>query len=161
LFVRAGGSDQPVEASGSDDPARGVRRLLVVLLVLAVAAAGGAFALSQRGDSSPSRSPQPRLFADEFSQTGFLSGTASLISSYDAAAAARTARGTVKTRGTVYVVARCQAGTVRVVLGGLSSSQPCTGAPVGLVALNLTQPAQLVATVTAAQRTRWGVAIYR
>jgi len=90
-----------------------------------------------------------------------MSDTAALVSSYDADAVARTARGTVKTRGTVYVVARCQVGTVRVVLAGLTSSQPCTGKPVGLVALNLTQPAELTATVTAAQHASWGVAIYR
>jgi hypothetical protein len=160
LFVRAGGSDQPVEEPGSDDPARGVRRLLVVLLVLAIAAGGGAFALSQRGESSPA-SPQPRLFVGEFFQKGFMSRPATLVSSYAADAAARTARGTVKTRGTVYVVARCQVGTVRVVLAGLSSSQPCTGHPVGLVALNITQPGELTAPVTTSQSARWGVAIYR
>ena len=90
-----------------------------------------------------------------------MSHSATLLSSYDADAVARTVHGTVKARGTVYVVARCQVGTVRVALGGLSSSQSCTGRPVGLVALNLTQPAELTATVTAAQSSRWGVAIYR
>ena len=158
--MRAAWSDQPAHTPESDDPARGVRRLLTVFLVLALAAAVGAFALSERGGSSPSPTP-PALFPTHFSQTGFLAGTATLAASYDADATAQRASGRVTVRGTVYVVARCTVGTIRVVLGGLTSSQPCTGVAVGVVALNLLEPAQLTATVAARQRARWGVALYR
>jgi hypothetical protein len=143
-----------------DDPARGVRRLLTVLLVLALAAAGGAFALSQRGGGI-STSPQPSLFPARFSEAGFLSGEVTLVTSYDAATNARRVTGTVEVRGTAYVVARCRAGTIRLDVSGLTSSRPCTGQPVGVVALQLTRTAQLTATVTLPQSTRWGVAIYR
>lgn len=146
-------------STNSDDPARGVRRLLTCLLVLALAAAGVAFALSQRG--SGSSTPKPSLFPHQFGEADFLSGQVTLVTSYDAAANARRVTGTVTVRGTAYVVARCSAGTIRIDVSGLTSSRPCTGAPVGVVALQLTDKARLTAIVSATQSTRWGVAIYR
>lgn len=143
----------------SDDPARGVRRLMAVLFVLALAAAGGAFALSQRGDE-PSTPSKPSLFPARFSEAGFLVGQVSLVTSYDATASARQVTGTVDVRGTAYVVARCNAGTIRIDVSGLTSSRPCTGQPIGVAALELTRTAELTTTVTAKQSTSWGVAIY-
>src|SRR4051794_34931133 len=71
-------------SGNSVDPARGVRRLLVALLALALVAAGGAFALSQRGGSPASAraTPRPSLFPASFSQSGFLTGAATLVKSY-------------------------------------------------------------------------------
>jgi hypothetical protein len=135
--------------------------LLAGLVLLALVAAGGAFALSQRGDGSAAPSPAPGLFPARFSETGFLSGSAALVSSYDAAATVRRTSGSVSTRGTVYVVGLCRAGTLHVEIGGLTSSRACTGRPVGVIALKLTRGAQLTATVSLRQRGRWGVAIYR
>jgi hypothetical protein len=126
---------------------------------LALAAAGAAFALSQRGRGSST--PKPSLFPPRFSEPDFLSGEVALVTSYDAAASARRVTGTVDVRGTAYVVARCSTGTVRIDVNGLTSSRPCTGKPIGVVALGLTDKAQLTATVTTRQSTRWGVAIYR
>lgn len=159
--MSAAWSDQPTQSPGSEDPARGVRRLLVVLLVLALAAGGVAIALSLRGRSSGSSRQQPSLFADRFSEPGFLTGAARLVSSYDADASARRLTGSVDAHGTAYVVARCTAGTLRIAIGGLTSARPCTGTPVGVVALSLTQKAQLTATVSAPQTSSWGVAIYQ
>jgi hypothetical protein len=160
MFVCAAWSDQTSESPDSDDPARGLRRLMAALLLLALAAGGVAFALSQRGGSSPPR-PQPSLFPARFSEAGFLSGEVRLVSSYDAVAGSRRLVDSVAVRGTAYLVARCSAGTVRIVIGGLTSARPCTGAPVGVVALNLSGRVQLAATVSAKQPSRWGVAIYR
>ena len=160
LFVCAAGLDQSAQPPDADDPARGVRRTLVLLLALAIAAAGGAFALSQRGGGSTEPTPLP-LFPERFSQAGFLTGVATKAASYDETATARRTTGKVTVRGTVYVVARCDSGAVHVVLGGLTSSQQCTGSAVGVIAFNLLKPEQLTATVTAAQHGRWGVALYR
>jgi len=129
-------------------------------LLLALVAAGVAFALSQRGAGS-AKPRLPALFPARFSETGFLEGEASLVSSYDAAATARRTTGSVEIKGAAYVVARCSVGTIRIAVGALTSSQPCTGDPVGVVALQLSAPTTLIATVTAPQTSRWGVAIYR
>ena len=130
------------------------------MVVLALVAAGGAFALSQRGGSSPAPA-QPSLFPARFSEPGFLSGEVRLVSSYDAVAGSRRVTGTVDVRGTAYVVARCTAGSVRIDVAGLSSARPCTGAPVGVVALNVTSRTRLTASVSTSQRSTWGVAIYQ
>jgi hypothetical protein len=160
-FVRPAWSDQDTQSPNSDDPARGLRRLLGALVVLALVAAGGAFALSQRGGPSPTQRPQPSLFPKEFSEPGFLTGSARLVSSYDAKATARRLTGSVDLRGTAYLVARCNAGTLRIVLAGLTSARPCTGTSVGVVAVNLTKATKVSATVSAPQTGRWGVALYR
>lgn len=128
--------------------------------MLALAAAGGAFALSQRGGDASS-TPRPSLFPARFSEPDFLSGEVALVTSYDAAANTRRVTGAVDVRGTAYVVARCSTGTIRVHVNGLTSSRPCTGAPIGVVALGLTDKAHLTATVTTSQTASWGIAIYR
>lgn len=134
---------------------------MAVLLLLALVAAGGAFALSQRGRSGSAQPEPPPLFPSTFSESGFLSGTATLLSSYDAVARSRRRTATVTARGNVYLVVLCRAGTMHIAVGSITSSRPCTGAPAGVLALNLTQDVTLTATVTAAQDARWGVAIYR
>jgi hypothetical protein len=151
------------EAAGS---ARGLRRLLVVLLIAAAAAAGAALglALTPRDDSSttPSTRP-PSLFAPTFRDSTFLAGTAHLVASRDADAATRRLVDALAlpTDGTAYVVARCDRGKVTVTAGALTSSRPCTGAPVGVIALQMGSPATLTASVSATQSARWGVAVYR
>ena len=146
--------------SNRDDPAHGLRVLLAGLLVLALLGGVGALVLSARG-SSAKKAPRPALFTARFSEPGFLSGEARLVTSYDAAASSRELTGSVDVRGPVYVVARCATGTVRVAVGALTSTRPCTGSPVGIVALNIAQRATLTATVNSSQSSRWGVAIYR
>jgi len=137
-----------------------LRHLVAGLLLLALVAAGVAFALSQRG--SGSTKPQlPPLFPARFTETGFLSGDATLVSSYDGAASATRTTATVTARGNVYVVVLCRTGIVRIAVGSLTSTRECTGSSDGVLALNLTQDVQLTATVSTPQGTRWGVAIYR
>jgi hypothetical protein len=130
------------------------------MVLLALVAAGAAFALSQRGAGSSSP-PRPPLFPTRFGEAGFLAGEARLVSSYDAAAGDRRLSRTVDVRGTVYLVVRCGAGTVHIVVGGATSARTCTGAAEGVVALYLGADTQLTATVSSVQRGRWGVAIYR
>lgn len=129
-------------------------------MLLALVAAGGAFALSQR-DTGSSPRQLPALFPARFSEAGFLTGTADLVTSYDAVATSRRTSGAMSTRGNIYVVATCDSGTVQVDIGGLTSAQRCTGTPVGVIALNMTKTVQLTASVNTAQARRWGVAIYR
>jgi hypothetical protein len=159
--VCAAPADHSAESQVPDDPARGLRRLLALLILLALVAAGGAFALSQRGSGASTGRQLPALFPSRFSEAGFLNGDAVLVASYDAAPTSRQTTATVTARGNVYVVVLCRTGTVRITVGSLTSSRPCTGSPDGVLALNLTQDVTLTATVTASQGRRWGVAIYR
>ena len=161
VFVPGASSDHSAESQVPDDPARGLRRLLALLVLLALVAAGGAFALSQRGSGGSAKAPPPALFPSRFSETGFLSGSAALVSSYDAAAGSRRRTATVTARGNVYLVVLCRTGTMQIAVGSITSSSPCTGSPRGVLALNLTQDVTVTATVSSAQSTRWGIAIYR
>lgn len=161
MFVSSAWPDQPTQTPNSQDPARGLRRLVAGLLLVALLAAVGAFVLSQRGSSSSSPRPRPSLFPARFSETGFLTGAVRLVSSYDAPASSRRLSGSVDVRGTAFVVARCTAGTVRIVIAGLTSARPCTGGPVGVVAVKLARKSRLTASVGASQTTSWGVAIYQ
>jgi hypothetical protein len=160
VFVREASSDHFAESQIPDDPARGLRRLLALLVLLALAAAAGAFALSQRGSGS-TKPHLPALFPARFTETGFLSGDATLVSSYDGGASATRTTATVTARGNVYVVVLCRTDIVRIAVGSLTSTRDCTGSPDGVLALNLTQDVQLTATVSKPQGARWGVAIYR
>jgi len=161
VFVPGASSDHSAEAQVPDDPARGLRRLLALLLLLALVAAGGAFALSQRGRDGSAKPELPPLFPSTFRESGFLTGSATLVSSYDAAAGSRRRTATVTARGNVYLVVRCRTGTMQIAVGSITSSSPCKRSPRGVLALNLNQDVTLTATVSAVQDTRWGVAIYR
>ena len=150
------------EETGDIDVTRGPRRLLALLLILALVAAAGALALSLR-DRSPEKAELPPLFASTFSDATFLTGKAHLTASRDAPAGSRRLPDGIalSTGGTAYVVARCDSGKVTVRAGALTSSRPCTGRPVGVVALQMGSRAQLTATVSEPQSQRWGIAIYR
>src|SRR3954465_3541103 len=81
------------------DPARGPRRLLIALLVTALAGAVAAGALAiihDRRDKAPAAAPL--LFSQVFRQPGFLAGAARLETSYTAAPATRRAGGSVELR---------------------------------------------------------------
>ena len=161
MFVRGASSDHSAESQVPEDPARGLRRLLAVLVVLALAAAGVAFALSRPGSDKSAKSPRPALFPTHFSAPSFVTGSAVLVSSYDVAAASRRTTAKLTARGNVYLVVLCHAGTVHLAFGSLTNSGPCTGKPSAAVGLNLTRDITVTATVSAPQTTRWGVAIYR
>ena len=132
-----------------------------MLLVLVLAAAVGGYVLSRPGESAPAPKVQPSLFPAQFAESGFVDGHVALVTSYDAAATARRATGPITVRGTAFVVARCDRGTIRVEVGGLTSSRACTGAAAGVVAVQLARAETLVATVTTPQRGSWGVAVYQ
>jgi hypothetical protein len=141
-----------------DDPARGIRRLLALGLVLALAGAGVALGVLLTRSSNDS---VPSIFPSHFTQAGFLSGSARLDRSYDANAAAGRVTGSLAPGGTAYVVARCDHGSILVAIGAASTAQPCLGRPVGVIVMQVPRTTPLTATVTAAQTQRWGVAIYR
>ena len=134
--------------------------MLALLLLLALIAAGGAFALSQRGDDESPKAPPPALFPARFSEGGFLTGSAKLVSSYGSLAGSRKRTATVTARGNVYLVVLCRTGTMQIEVGSITSSRPCTGSPSGVLALNLTEDVTVTATVSATQSASWGVAIY-
>ena len=161
MFVPGATADHSEESQLPEDPARSLRRLLAVLVVLALAAAGGAFALSQRSSDGSVKQQPPALFPSRFIETGFLTGSAQLVSSYDATAGLRRKVATVTARGNVYLVVLCRSGTMQIAVGSITSSRPCTGVPNGVLALNLTQDVTVTATVSTPQAARWGVAIYR
>lgn len=157
----AASSGHPEESPVPQDPARGLRRLLALLVLLALAAAGGAFALSQLNSSRSTTQPQPSLFPKTFNQAGFVTGTATLVTSYDAAATARRITATLTARGNVYLVVTCRVGTARLAIGSLTNTGPCTGKPDAVLALNLTRDTTVTATVGTTQSERWGLALYR
>jgi hypothetical protein len=139
------------------DPARGLRRLLLVGVLLALAGAGVALGIFlARG--SPSK---PSIFPARFSESGFLSGSARLDHSYDAAPGATRVTGQLTPGRTSYLVALCDHGGMVVKAGSVTTSQPCTGQPVGVIALQAPRAETVTATVTEPQTHSWGLAIYR
>ena len=137
-----------------------MRRLLALLVVLALAAAGGSFALSQR-DRGASTQRLPSPFPATLTEGRFIAGSATLVSSYAAVSSVRRTAGTVTARGKVYIVVLCYAGTVHLTLGSLTNSGPCKGKPDAALALPLTQDLPITATVSVPQGKAWGFAIYR
>ena len=139
------------------DPARGLRRLLAIGFLLALAGAGVALGVFLSRGSSPTK---PSIFPTQFSEDGFVSGTVHLDNSYDAAAGESGVTGELVAGRTSYLVALCDHGGVVVTAGSLTTSQPCTGKPVGVVTLRAAHTEQVTATVTQPQIHSWGIAIY-
>lgn len=139
------------------DPARDLRRLVVVGLLLAVAGAGVALGVVLTWSTSASKLS---IFPTRFTEQGFLSGVARLDRSYDAVGTQSRLTGELTAGRTSYIVARCDHGGIVVTAGSLTTSQPCTGRPEGVIALNAPRTETLTATVTTTQTHRWGLAIY-
>ena len=139
------------------DPTRGVRRLLLVGLLFALAGAGAALGIFLTR-SSPSTAPS--IFPAHFSESGFLSGSARLDRSYDGTPGETRVTGQLTTGGTSYIVALCDHGGMVVTAGSLTTSQPCIGRPVGVIALQVPRTETITATVTDPQIHNWGFAIY-
>lgn len=139
------------------DPARGLRRGLAVGLVLALAGAGVALGIFvTRGSSAPKIS----IFPGRFSESGFLSGSATLDHSYAVAATQTHLAGELTPGRTSYIVVLCDHGGMVVHAGSLTTSQPCTGRPEGVITLKASKTVTLTATVTEPQTHNWGLAIY-
>ncbi|HET7529465.1 MAG TPA: hypothetical protein VFJ98_00745 [Mycobacteriales bacterium] len=145
---------------------RGVRRIFLVALAAALVAAAVTLSLElARQPASTAGSPAASsLLPQTFRQPGFADGTLHRQRQV-------TLPGTVLRRtlqvgepagSVVYVVARCDRGTVTVRLGGLTSSQRCTGRPVGLVRLTLSADGVgLDVSVDQPQLSSWATGIYR
>jgi hypothetical protein len=144
-----------------------VRRIFLVALAAAAAAGVVALLLSLRGASDD---PEPAAvdgpaFPSGFREPGFVDGEVRLVA--DAAAGAGVRRLDHAFRppgGEVWLVAQCDAGTVTVRTGAVTSSRPCTGDPVGVAALGgvaADDPLDVVVSVSATQQQPWGVALYR
>ena len=140
------------------DPARGLRRLLGIGFLLALVGAGVALGIFL---SRGSPATKPSIFPAQFAESGFVSGPIRLDTSYDAGAGESRVTGKLPAGRTSYVVALCDHGGVVVTAGSLTTSQPCTGKPVGVVTLRAAHTEQLTATVSRPQTNRWGIAIYR
>jgi len=140
------------------DPARGLRRLLVVGLLLALAGAGVALGFFLTRSSTATKPP---IFPAQFSESGFVAGSVRLDMSYDADAAQSRVTGELAAGTTSYIVALCDHGGMVVTAGSLTTSQPCTGHPVGVINMKAGRTTTLTATVTQPQTHRWGLAIYR
>jgi hypothetical protein len=154
------------EAADPTDPAadiRGVRRIFLVALAAAVVAAAIAlgFELSHQPASTPSVST-PTLPLT-FRQPGFVDHAVRRGETASFRVGQRHGVLSVPpTSGPVYVVVRCDVGRVTVATSVLTSAQPCTGKPVGVVALgSLRQPTRLDVTVSRPQHSSWAVAVYR
>jgi hypothetical protein len=143
------------------DPIRDVRRILLVLLAAVVLAGGLALTLALL-HNSPSGVPVVTIFPATFSERGFVTGTVRELAAVDGAPLRRRLGRTLPVpAGTSWLVARCDTGTLTVAIGPAHSSARCTGRPVGVVVLSSRRLQQASATVSAQQRGRWGVSVYR
>lgn len=142
---------------------RGVRRIFLVALAVALVAAGVALVveLTHQPQISTEVSAPPLPLA--FRQPGFVEHAVQRKQSAGIAADRRS--GTLQlapTREPLYVVVRCDSGRVTVATDVMTSAQPCTGEPVGVVALGgVRRPTRLRVTVSKPQRAGWAVGIYR
>jgi hypothetical protein len=153
----------------SADPVREVRRIVLVVLVAVAAAAVAALLLGLRdpegGRPAGAASDRPEVPAT-FREAGFVDGSVRLVAASGAASDAVRLGHVFSAAGAVWLVARCDRGTVTVRTGAVTSSRPCIGRPVGVTALAVGDAGgagqlDVVATVSGAQRSAWGVALYR
>jgi hypothetical protein len=154
-------------SEGEADPAQSVRRLLVVALTAALVAGAGALALSllvKVPSVSADAATPPRLFPARFTQAGFVSHPVRYGAQAAAGANRRGLTGRLPTlrANTVWLVVRCDRGTLDLQIGPATSRVACTGALAGAVALHVTAPTLAVrASVSERQSRFWGVAVYR
>ena len=145
-------------------PLRQVRRIFGVGLAVAAAAAAGAFTLALSSEPAEPAVGPVTIFPAEFVEKGFAPGTLRRIASAQEKSSVTSLSQPldVNGHGTAWIVAKCDTGKVKVRVGGLESSQRCTGGLVGIVALHAARaPLRINATLTTAQRNAWGIAVYR
>ncbi|HET7312201.1 MAG TPA: hypothetical protein VFJ17_12845 [Mycobacteriales bacterium] len=154
--------EQP--APGAEEAAvRGVRRIFLVALAAALVAAGLTLGLELSHQRTVASVVVPAPLPLTFRQAGFVEHDVrrSQVAGFPTGSRHGDLHVTT-TGGTLYVVARCTVGRVRIVVGSLTSEQACTGRPVGVVALGqVRRPLQITVTVSAQQTDRWAVGIYR
>lgn len=162
-----GGGDGSAEDARADEARaelRGVRRIFIVALAAAIVAAAVTFTVELTQHAATPASPASTLLPAIFRQPGFSEGT--LHRRRQVAVPAGVQRYVLRTNvpaGTeVYLVATCDRGTVTVRLGALTSSQRCSGRPIGLARLAIaTRDARIEATVDRPQTRDWALGIYR
>jgi hypothetical protein len=145
-----------------DAEVRGVRRIFLVALAAALLAAAVAFTIQLANNHDHESGAAVSLLPSTFHQPGFVDRVVHRVAAVQLPAT--TPRGALRMPGggTLYVVARCDTGRIRVVEGNLTSGQACTGKPVGVVALaQLRRAVQLDVTVSRPQKAGWAVGIYR
>jgi hypothetical protein len=147
------------------DPARAVRRIAIVALTAVAIAAGVALALGlHHVGPQPVANRTPSIFPATLTDRGFFDGRARLVSARTrpASTSAVAIDLTVPVGTTVYVVGRCDAGSLHLVVEGTRSDGACSAGPVGVMALEVTRPStHITAAVSARQHSWWGLAIYR
>jgi hypothetical protein len=147
------------------DPARAVRRIAVAVLLAVAVAAGLALALGLHHAGPRAVADRtPSIFPATLTDGGFLQGQARLVSARARPASTRAVaiELTVPIGSTVYLVGRCDAGRLKLVVEGTRSDGVCSGRPSGVMALKVTRRStHISAIVSATQRSWWGVAIYR
>ena len=142
---------------------RGVRRIFLVALAAAVVAAAVTFSLELTQGPTASEGPTRTLPAT-FRQPGFSDGTLHRRQQVTVPAAEQRYlwRTSLPAGTEVYLVATCDRGTLTVQLGALTSSQRCSGRPIGLARLALAaRGSRIEATVDRAQPRDWALGIYR
>lgn len=158
--------DPDVTPEPVDESAREVRRIVVAALLAVLVAAPIATVLVLRGaDDGGTPAADAELFPSSFREPGFVAETVSLGDSATVAAGTAQLRHEFEGTATAWIIARCDAGSITVQVGSVSSSRQCTGRSVGLVAVGAETGAgpslDVVATVSRPQRSAWGVAVYR
>ena len=143
-----------------------VRRIFLIALGAALVAAGIAYGVELAGSPAAPAAARPSLLPLTFVERGFADHVLQRVATVELTAGSRNGalRVTDWPSGSrsVYVVARCSAGSVRVVSGALSASRPCSGQPTGVVVLGLVHPPlRLEVTTTEPQPHRWAVGVYR
>jgi hypothetical protein len=147
------------------DPARAVRRIAVAGLLAVAVGAGLALALGLHHVGPRSVAERtPSIFPATLTEDGFLAGEARLVSARSRPATTKAVAIdlTVPIGSTVYLVGRCDAGRLQLVVEGTRSDGACSGRPSGVMALKVTRRStHITAVVSATQRSWWGLAIYR
>lgn len=138
--------------------------MFLVALAAAIVAAGIAWGveLSSEPAVTPSAVSSPPLPAT-FEQAGFVDHAVRRTQSAGFGADRRSGQLTIAPSTVpLYVVVQCDTGRVTVATSVLTSAQPCTGKPVGVVALaQVRRPTRLTVTVSRQQQAGWAVATYR
>jgi len=150
-------------ADAADAEVRGVRRIFLVGLAAALIAAAVAFTVELANNDQKPAGPTVSLLPSTFRQPGFVDRDVRRLAAVELPATTR--RGVLRLPGgdgALYVVARCDTGRIRATLGALSTAQLCRGSATGVVVLSLVRhPAPLDIRVSAAQKGRWALGVYR
>lgn len=153
---------------GIEESVQEVRRIFLVVLAAVALAAAAAYVLLLRDDGADdavNRAAASRLFPVTFREAGFVGRPVHRIDTAEVEGTTKLGDTFSGGASTLWLVARCDSGSVTVQVGSLSSSRRCTGQAVGVAALDSSTATEgrldVIATVSRPQRSAWGVAVYR